>query len=224
MKIQFYFLIALMAFAFASCDKGAPDSAKGGEAGKAATASTAATSFSVDAAASKLAWIGSKVTGDQHNGAVKISNGTLKAEGGNLTAGEFTIDMTSIANLDLPTEGDYNNAKLEGHLKSPDFFGVEEHPTASFVVTGVAPVADGGAITHTITGNLTIKGITKEISIPAAVTMGEGTINADANFSIDRADFDVKYGSGSFFEDLGDNMINDEVKMELSIVASANEA
>ena len=223
MNIRLFLILAVAAFAFASCNS-APDSAKGNEAGTAAEASDAAASYTVDAEASKIAWIGSKITGDQHNGTIGISNGTLKVEGGNLTAGEFTLDMNSIKNLDLPTEGDYNNAKLEGHLKSPDFFDVANHPNATFVVTGVEAVEGDGPITHNIKGNLTIKGITKELSIPAAVSMGEGSFNAEASFSFDRAEFDVRYGSGSFFEDLGDNLINDEVKLELVLVAKANAA
>jgi polyisoprenoid-binding protein YceI len=221
MKIRFILLIFAAAVAFTSCDKSAPASAKSGEAGTEAKAAATAKTFTVDPAATKLAWIGSKITGDQHNGTINVSNGTMKLEGDKLTAGEFTIDMTSIKNLDIPAEEE-GNGKLIGHLKSPDFFGVEAHPTASFVITGVEAVEGEGPITHNIKGNLTIKGITKEITIPTAVTMGGGSMNAEASFSFDRAQFDVRYGSSSFFEDLGDKIINDEIKMELVLVANAD--
>lgn len=223
MNIRFILLIFAAALAFTACDKSAPESAKGGEAGEVAKAASDAMSYSVNSEATKLAWIGSKVTGDQHNGTINVSEGTIKMEGGNLTAGEFTIDMTSIKDLDLPADDEYN-AKLVGHLKSPDFFGVEAHPTASFVITGVEAVEGEGPITHNIKGNLTIKGITKEISIPTAVSVGDGTFNAEATFSFDRAQFDVQYGSGSFFENLGDKTINDEIKLEMVLVANANAA
>ncbi|MEZ4685268.1 MAG: YceI family protein [Bacteroidia bacterium] len=165
-----------------------------------------------------------KITGNQHNGTINVSSGTVKMEGGTITAGEFTIDMTSIKDLDLPSEGDYNNAKLKATSKALTFLMWKTIQLQPLVVTGVEAVNDGGPITHNIKGNLTIKGITKEILVPAAVTVGDGTLNAEANFSFDRAQFDVRYGSGSFFEDLGDNMINDEVKLELVLVATANEA
>lgn len=222
MKINFILFLAIVAFTFTACSNDAPADAKAGEAGEAAQASAKAVSYSVATDASKLAWIGSKITGDQHNGTINLSNGTMQVEGGKLTAGEFTIDMASIKDLDIPAGP--KATKLEGHLKGADFFGVEAHPTATFVITSVEEAAGEGPITHNIKGNLTIKGITKEITIPTAVSMSDGTFNAEAQFSFDRADFDVQYGSGSFFEDLGDKAINDEIKMELSLIAKANAA
>ncbi|MFK7969906.1 MAG: YceI family protein [Bacteroidia bacterium] len=223
MKIQLFAILAIVALALASCGKSAPDSAKGSEAGKAATAAAAATTFTIDSEASKLGWIGTKPTG-QHNGSIKIASGTMNMEGANLTAGEFTLDMNSITVLDLPREGDHSAVDLEGHLKSDDFFSVAANPTATFVITSVEAVEGEGAITHNINGNLTIKGITKQIAIPAAVSVAAGTFTADANFSFDRTDFDITYKSGNFFKELGDKTINDEVKMELVLVAKANAA
>jgi len=126
-----------------------------------------------------------------------------------LTGGEFAIDMTSITVTDL--DGGMKG-KLEGHLKSPDFFGVENHPVANFKITKVVPRGTGGS--YKVVGDLTIKNITKEIKFNADVKDDMAT----ANIQIDRSDFNVKYGSGSFFDNLGDKTIYDEFDMVVDLV------
>jgi polyisoprenoid-binding protein YceI len=172
----------------------------------------AAATLKVDTQQSTLTWNGKKVTGE-HNGTVKLSGGTLQVKDGKLVGGEFTADMTTLANTDL-TDAGYN-AKLVGHLKSDDFFGVEKYPTSTFKITKVEPItnAKAGEANYTITGDLTIKGKTHPATFPAVATA-----------TVDRAKYDIRYGSKSFFDNLGDKVINDEFTLDINIVAGANTA
>ena len=164
----------------------------------------------VDTTKSQLSWKAYKVTG-AHEGTIGIQSGELNFDDGQLKGGNFTIDMTSINVTDL--EGEWKG-KLEGHLKSDDFFGVATYPTATFVITNVA--SRGKAGDYRITGNLTIKGKTKSIKFNANILEQDGGAKATADIKLDRTDFDVRYGSGSFFDNLGDKTIYDE--FDLSIV------
>lgn len=161
---------------------------------------------------SKITWIGRKV-GGSHNGSINLKEGALQMENGKIIGGRFVIDMTSITDEDL--SGEYKT-KLEGHLKSDDFFGVEKYPTATFEITEAIPQGPGN---YKITGNITIKGITKEIKFPAKVTEDNGVYTATANLTIDRSEYNVRYGSGSFFDDLGDKVIYDDFDLSVSISA-----
>ncbi|GAA5020840.1 lipid-binding protein [Marivirga lumbricoides] len=166
----------------------------------------------VDVKSSQIAWVGEKVTG-QHNGTVNIKSGALDVENGTIKGGEFTIDMTSIDVLDL--EGD-SKGKLMGHLKSDDFFSVEKYPTALFKINSVSESKQADA-THFISGELTIKGITNKITFPATVTVNGDKVNAKATFALDRTKWNVRYGSGSFFDGLGDKMIYDDFKLSVNL-------
>lgn len=171
-----------------------------------------ATSYDVDTKQSIIQWIGRKVTGE-HTGKINIKEGKLDIENGQLTGGSFAIDMNSIVNEDLT--GEYKG-KLEGHLKSDDFFGVATYPTANFVITQVEA---GQGKQYTLTGDLTIKGITHEISFPATVSTSGNQVTADAKIVVDRAKYNVRYGSDSFFDNLGDKVIYDEFDLEVSLIA-----
>jgi polyisoprenoid-binding protein YceI len=177
---------------------------------------------------SLIDWEGYKPTG-KHHGTINISSGALNVKDGNLVGGEFVIDMNSIVNLDLE-DADYN-AKLVGHLKSADFFEVETFPTAKFVITEVKPVdiaqinlekANGKVVpTHTITGNLTIKAITKSISFNAMVDANGDNFEALTNqFFIDRSEWAVKYGSRKFFDNLKDKFINDQMGIGIRLIST----
>ena len=161
---------------------------------------------------SVITWKGYKVTG-QHEGTLQVKNGNLDFDNGTLKGGSFEINMASIATTDL-TGGTAD--KLNGHLKSADFFGVEKFPTAKFVITKV--VSRGTAGDYKIVGNLTIKETTKEIKFNAKVTEEGGVNTAVADITIDRTDFDVRYGSGSFFDSLGDKTIYDEFDLSIKLV------
>lgn len=168
----------------------------------------------VDVSESTVKWVGKKVTG-QHNGTIQLKGGRLEMDdNGTLTGGIFTIDMTTISNDDLSggTKG-----KLEGHLKSEDFFGVEKFPTATFVITKAIPQGPGK---YKIIGNMTIKESTEEIQFIANVDNKDGKVVATADITIDRSKYDVRYGSGSFFDNLGDKTIYDNFDLSVSIVAS----
>ncbi|MTB51353.1 YceI family protein [Lewinella sp. W8] len=166
----------------------------------------------VDTEASQIIWKGYKVTGS-HEGTIKVENGELTFDDGTFTGGSFDIDMSTIAVTDL--QGGMAQ-KLEGHLKSPDFFGVEKYPTATFNITKV--VSRGTPGDYRVTGDLTIKETTKTIRFNANVTEEGGLYVATADVTIDRSDFDVRYGSGSFFDNLGDKTIYDEFELGIKLV------
>ena len=161
----------------------------------------------INVSESAIVWTGKKVTG-QHTGNIMIKSGNLDFDNGALTGGSLTIDMASITCSDLKPKG---AKKLEGHLKSDDFFGVPNHPTAQLTFTGVNASKTRGS--YEITADLTIKEITKSITFTAVVGGNEAT----AIIVIDRTDFDVRYGSGSFFDDLGDKTIYDDFKLEVKL-------
>lgn len=156
---------------------------------------------------SKVTWKAYKVTGS-HTGTVNLKSGTLIFDdNGKLTGGEFEADMTSITVTDL--EGEYKD-KLEGHLKSDDFFSVANHPSSKLVFTNVKST---GKNAYEVTGDLTIKGITKPVTFDVSIYGSKAT----ATMKIDRAQYDVRYGSGSFFENLGDKTIYDEFDLVVDL-------
>ena len=174
-----------------------------------------ATTFKVSVEDSKLIWSGKRVNYG-HSGEIKIQSGELTFNGSRLSGGSFTIDMTSIRDLDI--EDEQRNGKLTGHLKSGDFFDVEKFPIANFVITAVKQdKVDKG--TYEVTGDLTIKGVTSPVTFKSQIeNLGE-TIRATGLIAFDRTKFNVKYGSGSFFDDLGDKMIHDEISLKVELVA-----
>lgn len=168
----------------------------------------------VDLSTSVLNWKGSKPTGD-HDGTVALKSGGILIENAAVVAGEFVIDMNTITNVDM--KGQKGAANIEGHLKSEDFFDVAKYPTAKFVITKVEENTGKLAVT----GNLTIKDVTKSITIPAALSEVDGSyVFKSDNFNIDRADFNVKYGSKKFFDNLKDKFINDLVEMSFEVKTS----
>ncbi len=148
---------------------------------------------------SSVVWKGYKVTGS-HKGNISLKSGHLIFNEGKLVGGEFLMDMTSLENTDL--EGEYKQ-KLEGHLKSDDFFAVDKFPTAGLVFTKVKST---GKNLYEVTADLTIKNNTKSITFEMSIYGSKAT----ANLKIDRTDYGVKYGSVSFFDDLKDKAIYDE--------------
>ncbi len=169
--------------------------------------------FNVDKAASKLVWKGEKVTGF-HTGELKLDNGTLSIENGKLTAGSFDIDMNSITCTDMPADKGGND--LVGHLKADDFFGVAKFPKARFISTKI--VWQGGN-NYKVVGNLTIKETTKEIKFTTIATIDATSAKAEATLMVDRTDYNIKYGSGSFMDGLGDKTIYDNFEVKISLVA-----
>jgi polyisoprenoid-binding protein YceI len=174
----------------------------------------------VDVRSSTVNWTGRKVLG-KHNGTINIAKGNLTLENNAITKGRFDIDMKSIVDLDL-TDAE-TNAKLTGHLKSDDFFSVDKFPLSTLVITGAKPTegAMTAVATHIITGDLTIKGVTNTVSFPARIITDGRSLTATATIDIDRTKWNIKYGSGSFFDNLGDKAIKDVFTLEITIKAGA---
>lgn len=218
--LAFVALIGATAF---SCKNPTGDRAKTADALKAAALENYE-AYTVNLDESMVEWVGTKPTG-QHNGTTSLSEGILKVYEGQIVGGKFTIDLTSIVVLDITDAG--MNARLLGHLKSADFFEVETWPTAEFEIVTVdakgaatAQAETGVVPTHTITGNLTMKGITKAISFDAQVETTEGIVSAKTvRFLIDRTDWGVNYGSNKIFDNLKDNFIHDDMALTIRLVA-----
>lgn len=166
-----------------------------------------AQSKKVDIKKSEIEWDAKKVTGE-HNGNILFQSGVLEFNGDKLTGGEFVVDMTSITNLDIESE-EYKQ-KLIGHLKSDDFFSVSTYPTSKLVLSSVKSMGDG----YHVNGKLTIKGKTHPIEFH--VTESDGVFKG--SMTVDRTKYDVRYGSGKFFDDLGDKMIYDEFTLTFKVV------
>ena len=173
----------------------------------------------VNAANSTVKWIGSKVA-SSHEGTVNIQKGILMIDHGTLVGGQFSIDMNSISCSDI--ESEKKNQYLVGHLKNEDFFNVEQFPLAIITITKAVKGDDNS---YKIVADLTIKGITHPVTFAAVVAVKGLNVLATAKIKIDRTKWDIKYGSGSFFENLGDKMILDEIEFDvylLSVKAGAN--
>lgn len=165
-------------------------------------------SYNVDVNSSTVKWHGKKVTGE-HFGTIKLKSGSFEVKDNKIASGMFSIDMTSLVNTDIEDAG--YKAKLEGHLKSDDFFGVEKFPTAKLVVKSSSVFTNNVA---TVKADLTIKGITN----PVEFEVHKEAANFKTELVIDRSKYDVKYGSGKFFDGLGDKMIYDEFTLSVVLV------
>jgi len=164
----------------------------------------------IDVNKSELKWTGKKVTGE-HWGYIKLKSGSLNIENNKIVSGKFIIDMTTINCKDL--EDPEWNKKLVGHLESDDFFSVQKYPTAKLEINKSTLLKND---LHEIEAMLSIKGITEPISFKA-----EKTENGySAKITIDRTKYNVRYGSGKFFDNLGDNMIYDEFTLDVNLIIS----
>lgn len=162
----------------------------------------------VDVESSTIEWTGKKITGATHKGNIQLKEGFLNlTEEGQLAGGEFVMDMNTIVVTDL--EGEYKT-KLENHLNDDDFFGVNKFATSKLVITKVEPKTGNE---YEVTGDLTIKGKTEPVTFNMLVE--EGTANAKV--IIDRTKYGIRYGSGSFFSNLGDNTINNNFVLDVNL-------
>ena len=165
--------------------------------------------FVVNPSKSLVKWAGKKIVGSNTEGTILVSKGSLGFSNKELKAGEITMDATSIAS-------EKASPRLVAHLKNADFFDVEKYPTATFVVGSMK--IDKGV--SQISGKLTIKGITKDLSFPAEVTYGKDVVVAKAvGVKVNRTLYDVKYKSGSLFSGLGDGAIEDNFVLDITLVA-----
>ncbi|MEZ4888068.1 MAG: YceI family protein [Chitinophagales bacterium] len=217
-KFLQFFVALVLTIGMVSCQS-APDAPKADtqEAKDTTTPTKAGEELMIDLEQSSVTFIGTKPTG-QHTGVVKISKGSsLTINNGEITGGKFEMDLTSFKITDLEGE---NGEKLTNHLKSNDFFDVVNHPTATFEVTGVKPYAgeegnEASGATHMISGNLTLKGVTKNIAFPASLGVDRGMARGRANFNIDRTEWGLAYGND---KSLGDRFINPQVNIQLMIM------
>lgn len=215
--LKFSFLFVVLGLAFTSCKK-APkgEAAKTGEAvNNPAKAAANATTYNVDNG--QVIWTGTKV-GGQHTGTIAVTKGEISATNGKVGSGMFQIDMNSISTTDLEGE---SKGKLDGHLKSPDFFNVGAHPTGTFKITSVSDLTGNPDANTSVTGDLTIKGITKSVTFPANVASAGNKISVvSPAFKINRTEWDIKYGSG-LVGTAADKIIHDEMSLVLNIAATA---
>lgn len=164
----------------------------------------------VNADKSSVSWLGKKLLG-QHGGTVKLAKGSVVMNNGVLGGGEFVIDMNSIVCTDINDAE--MNARLIRHLKSDDFFAVEQFPTAALKFTKVLRLTDPDkAGQYIVTADLTIKGITNAIEFPVVLEAKGKGYTASAQITIDRSKWDVRYGSNSFFDNLGDKAIKNDIE------------
>ena len=166
--------------------------------------------YEIAVAQSNIDWKGRKVTGS-HFGTIGLKKGALTVHDGLLTGGSFVVDTTSIKILDVTDPA--TNAQFAGHLASDDFFSIERYPEAFFEITSVN--------NNHIKGNLTIKGITHPVGFDATIRINEDSVSASGKIVIDRTKYGIRFRSGNFFKDLGDNLIYDDFDLTVNLIANA---
>jgi len=169
-------------------------------------------SMDLDLDKSKVEWFGRKVTGE-HHGSVVLKSGTLDMNGASIVGGEFVMDMTTIKNLDI--ESDKYRNDLETHLRSDDFFGVDKFPESKFVIKESENLENGEIL---VKGDISIKGITKSLEFKVSSHKHSESLHVSGIIVIDRTQFDIRYGSGSFFDNLGDRTISDDFKLKFDLM------
>jgi len=167
--------------------------------------------YVVNTTESVIEWEAKKVTG-QHNGKVPLSGGQMVIDGKKLVSGNFEANMAELKTVELNGNG---SPRLDGHLKSDDFFSTEKFPKATFTMTNAK---ENGSGKYDITGDLVIKGISKPVSFTAAVAPQGDKILGSATITIDRTKYDIKYRSSNWFENLGDKAIYDEFQIVVKLV------
>ena len=212
-------LISGMSILMFSCKEKA---ATAGEKGEVAT--TGGVQYNAALDMTTINWEGSKPTGDKHTGTINISDGQLFVSNGKFTSGGFNLDMNTIVVTDIT--GD-DKADLEAHLKGTEadgadhFFNVTKFPAGKFEITSVTDTTGENGLNALVKGNLTLKGITKEITIPANVAVTEAGVTVSTpSFAINRTEWGVNYKSKSIFSDLGDKFINDDIVLKINLTAT----
>ena len=163
---------------------------------------------SLNLESSSIRWYGEEITGKQHYGDLKFSSGNIQINNKVVSSGNFIVNMNSLTVEDLSGGG---KKRLEGHLRSSAFFGVSDHPQSSLNISSIVDI-DGDS--QILDGELTIKGITHPINF--SITLNSEN-NASAMLVFDRSKYDVRFRSGSFFDELGDKLILDDIKLEVAL-------
>lgn len=182
------------------------------------TVSAKAKTYKVLLDRSEVKWNAKKVTGE-HYGKISLQSGQILVDKNKVTGGTFVIDMNSLTVDDIKDQN--MNGKLVGHLKADDFFGTDKFSTATFTITSVKPIAKAaaGQPNNTVTGDLTMKGVTNPVTFPATIIVKDGIATAVADVKVDRTKYDIRYRSNNFFENLGDKAINDDFTVSLNVSA-----
>jgi polyisoprenoid-binding protein YceI len=193
----------LMLIALASCNLNTSQS----ESSNVTALQASDASYTINPDQSIIVWTGREVTTSKHFGNIYFASGQFELKSGLISSGEFVVDMTTIDNQDLPED---RRGRLEAHLKSDDFFSVESHPTALLSILSSESVADGKWM---VSGELTIKTFTH----PVEFEMSNSNDGWKANLVFDRSKYEVKFRSGSFFENLGDKLIYDDIELAINL-------
>ena len=231
MRLLNYLSTAIVLFTLTACTSSPESDEATTTEAQEVSENTGKKTFTINPSTSKIEWIGTKVSG-YHVGTVNLKNGEVHLAEGNITGGRFVMDMNSIAVTGPEGSSDKANQKLLGHLKSEDFFMVEHYPEVVFEITSVEPF-NGETLneeddprqaeiseykvtnpTHKISGNLTIRDVTKNIEFPAKVTVNENSAEAIAKFNINRKDWDITYPGAP------DDLIRDDIHLGISLQAS----
>jgi polyisoprenoid-binding protein YceI len=164
-------------------------------------------SYTINPDQSIIVWTGREVTTSKHFGNIYFASGQFEVKSGLISSGEFVVDMTTIDNQDLPEE---RRPRLEAHLKSDDFFSVESYPTALLSILSSESMSEGKWL---VSGELTIKTFTH----PVEFEMLNSNDGWKANLVFDRSKYEVKFRSGTFFENLGDKLIYDDIELAINL-------
>ncbi len=213
-----YFLAIATLLFVVSCNTATKNKVEGTDAQ--AAAEGAGQELTVDTQASSIHWKGSKV-GGSHHGTIGLKSATLAINGEEVASGSFVIDMNTITDEDL-TQKEMNDM-LVNHLKSEDFFDVAKYPESSFTITKVeVATTPTDSVSHMVSGNLKLKDVEKNITFGAKITKENDVYKAvTVPFTIDRTQWNVKYGSKTLFADLKENIVNDNIELQITIVAKA---
>src|SRR3989338_4030104 len=171
--------------------------------------------YLLDVTTGLINWEAEKVVA-KHNGTVQAQQGNVTIENNQVVSGDLIVDMNSLSDLDLTDEK--MNSTLIGHLKSEDFFSVTKYPSAIFTVLETVPVEGLPGATHRVTGIMNIKGIENKVSFPARIQTTDEGIRLVGTMELDRTLWDIKYGSEKFFDNLGDNLINDIFTLQFDLL------
>jgi polyisoprenoid-binding protein YceI len=179
------------------------------------TVSAFAQNYTVDSSASKVTYVGKKVTGE-HTGNLSMKEGTITLKGEEITAGNIVVDMNTLTSNDI-TDKEYN-AKYVGHLKSPDFFDTAKYPTSTLKINSSKKTAKG----LEVKGDLTMIGQTKPITfVVTDLKKTDKNVTGKTTMTLNRTNWGLKYGSNNFFKGLGDKAIHDDFTLSVDLSASA---
>lgn len=223
-RIKQFTFIALAAMITLSACTGSSDNASTTTAQEASA--TTGKEFLADTTASLVTWRATHKGGfAPRYGTLKVSDGNIAVDNGNITGGDFTVSVNSLwVDTTSVTEKDKKASDLQNHLKSPDFFDASKYPSAKFVITGVTPYDSAKSkslvegATHLVSGNLTIKDSTLNVTFPAKISVNDNDVDIEAKFSVDRTSWGLRYGAEG---DPADWMVSKDFELGFNVKATA---